>query len=220
MARYAISDIHGCAKTFEALLDRIHFSTADQLFLLGDYIDRGPDSKGVIDKIWALEKEGYETACLQGNHEQMLIDEITGQQIWYNGEKNLLASFAVSKTSAIPGHYIDWMVELKNYLLKDEFIFVHAGLNFGLPNPLADTYKMRWIRNWYEDIDHSWLGERIIVHGHTPIRAPRIRQQINAIKQTPAIDIDAGCSHHIAGMGQLCALNLDTMEAEFVARLD
>ena len=52
MNKYAISDIHGCLKTFKALLTKLDFSKQDELYLLGDYIDRGPDSKGVIDYIW------------------------------------------------------------------------------------------------------------------------------------------------------------------------
>lgn len=59
MRKFTISDIHGCAKTFKALLNRISFSKEDELYLLGDYIDRGPDSRGVIDHIWHLQKTGH-----------------------------------------------------------------------------------------------------------------------------------------------------------------
>ncbi|MEM9260991.1 MAG: metallophosphoesterase, partial [Bacteroidota bacterium] len=73
MPRYAISDIHGCAATFRTALKTIAFSQKDELFLLGDYIDRGPDSMGVLEHIWTLQATGYEVTCLRGNHEQMLI---------------------------------------------------------------------------------------------------------------------------------------------------
>ena len=59
MSRFAISDIHGCYKTLLALLDKIAFSKADELYILGDYVDRGPDSKGVIDHIFYLREQGY-----------------------------------------------------------------------------------------------------------------------------------------------------------------
>ena len=72
MNKFAISDIHGCAKNFKALLDRISLSLGDELYLLGDYIDRGPDSKGVIDHVWQLQKTGHTVHCLCGNHEQRL----------------------------------------------------------------------------------------------------------------------------------------------------
>ena len=75
--RFAVPDIHGCNKTFQALLDRIQLTTNDQLFLLGDYIDRGPDSVGVLDTILRLKEEGYSVFPLRGNHEQMLIESIT-----------------------------------------------------------------------------------------------------------------------------------------------
>jgi len=71
MRQIAISDIHGCARTFQALLDKIQLSTNDQLYLLGDYIDRGPDSKGVIDTILGLINAGYRVQTLMGNHEKM-----------------------------------------------------------------------------------------------------------------------------------------------------
>ena len=93
MRRFAISDIHGCIKTFKTLVDRIEFSKEDTLYLLGDYIDRGPDSKGVIDHIWKIQEEGYRVHCLRGNHEQMLLEELKNIKFWYQGEPAMLKSF-------------------------------------------------------------------------------------------------------------------------------
>lgn len=76
MKKYAITDIHGCNKTFQALLDKIAFTTADALYLLGDYIDRGPDSKGVFDTIFNLQETGHSVHCLRGNHEAMFLDSL------------------------------------------------------------------------------------------------------------------------------------------------
>jgi len=70
----AISDIHGCLNTFKAILQQINYTKADQLFLIGDFIDRGPDSKGVIDHIWDLQAQGFSITCIKGNHEQMLLN--------------------------------------------------------------------------------------------------------------------------------------------------
>ncbi len=69
MRKLAIGDIHGCNKTFKALLDQINLSKDDELTLLGDYIDRGPDSKGVIDTIINLQSSGYQVRALRGNHD-------------------------------------------------------------------------------------------------------------------------------------------------------
>jgi serine/threonine protein phosphatase 1 len=87
MARYAIGDIHGCARTFKKLVEEvIKFTTADTLYLLGDYIDRGPCSKGVLDYLLQIRDLGYNFRPIRGNHEQLLLDALTdteARQIWY-----------------------------------------------------------------------------------------------------------------------------------------
>jgi len=220
MRRFAISDIHGCAKTFRALLNRMAFSKEDVLYLLGDYIDRGPDSRGVIDHIWKLQEDGFQVHCLRGNHEQLLLDEYTQKIIWYNGEKATLRSFQVKSNQEIPKRYIEWMNGLTCFFKLEDYILVHAGLNFRSKFPLDDTYEMIWIRHWYEYIDKDWLGNRIIVHGHTPTRQLEIKRSIKELEEIPAIDIDAGCVYESFGLGYLCALNLDTKELIFHANID
>ena len=74
MARYAISDIHGCFHTFKQLLNTIGLNKSDELILLGDYINRGKYSKEVVDFIMHLESEKYNIHCLKGNHEEMIFD--------------------------------------------------------------------------------------------------------------------------------------------------
>ena len=69
----AISDIHGFNKTFHALLDKVGLTKDDQLFILGDNIDRGPDSKGILDTIIKLQQDGYGIKCILGNHEEMML---------------------------------------------------------------------------------------------------------------------------------------------------
>ncbi len=220
MRRFAISDIHGCAKTFKALLDQIAFSKEDVLYLLGDYIDRGPDSRGVIDHIWVLQEEGYQVHCLRGNHEQMLLDELAEKEIWYNGEPETLKSFDAKANQDIPQPYIEWMEELPYYFELKDYILVHAGLNFKTKFPLQDEHEMIWARHWYDDIDMQWLGKRIIVHGHTPTRILVIKGSVDDLFYIPALDIDAGCAFESFGLGHLCALNLDTKEFTFHANID
>ncbi|MEZ4987733.1 MAG: metallophosphoesterase [Saprospiraceae bacterium] len=116
--QYAIGDIHGCLHTFEALLDQISLTTSDELFLLGDYIDRGWNSKGVIDKIIALRQEGYHVTTLRGNHEQMLIDswkEEVEQGYRFTGDEDLLQSFGARSVKDIPTSYIDFCHSLPYY---------------------------------------------------------------------------------------------------------
>jgi serine/threonine protein phosphatase 1 len=86
----AISDIHGNNKTFLDLLDKIALTKDDELYLLGDYIDRGPDSKGVIDTIWKLMDDNYRVFCIKGNHEEMLFRGIECDKSCYLFSKVIL----------------------------------------------------------------------------------------------------------------------------------
>ena len=220
MSRFAISDIHGCANTFKALLRKIKFSKEDTLYLLGDYIDRGPDSRGVIDHIWELQEDGYAVHCLRGNHEQMLLDELAEKEVWYNGEPETLKSFHAKSYQYIPIPYIEWMEQLPYFFDMKDYILVHAGLNFKTKFPLDDTNEMIWIRHFYDDIDKDWLGNRIIVHGHTPTRQLTIKTSMKELSETPAINIDGGCVYESFGLGHLCAINLDTKQLIFHANID
>lgn len=208
MRKFAITDIHGACKTFKQLLKDIQFSTEDELYLLGDYIDRGPDSKGVIDHIWHLQDKGYSVFCLRGNHEQMLLDELAKPNYYYNGEPNVLASFGVENNALIPKEYKNWLSSLEYYFEVDEYILVHAGLNFDMPNPLEAHHSMIWIRQWEEDIDKNWMDGRIIIHGHTPAKKNVIEDRLLLLEQLSSMSIDNGCVFPYAGLGRLCAFEL------------
>ncbi len=220
MRRFAISDIHGCLHSFKALIQQISFTKKDTLYLLGDYIDRGPNSKGVIDYIWQLQEGGHAIHCLRGNHEQMLINSIKSLSIWKTEDADTLASFGVPRNEDIPKCYINWMNQLDYFIALDDFILVHAGLNFDANDPLESLDAMIWIRNWYEDIDHDWLGNRLIIHGHTPTKQVKIKESLKDLDHTPAINIDAGCVFQQLSFGHLCALDLDKHQLFFQARLD
>jgi len=226
MNKYAISDIHGCLKTFKTLLEKIKFSKQDELYLLGDYIDRGPDSKGVIDYIWTLQDQGYQVACLRGNHEQMLLDCVDDDHkflLWErNGGDATMLSFGRRFVSAIPDQYIAWFNALPYYLEVDKYILVHAGFRFDLPNPFEEKEAMIWQRDWYDRINHQWLGDRIIIHGHTPTSKIDIQDMVTQIKRRPVIDIDNGCVFwdRLSGMGRLCALELTTLNLHFQKHVD
>ena len=173
MKQYAIGDIHGCSKTFKELLDKIGLIEGDELYLLGDYIDRGPDSKGVIDTIFELREKGFKVICLRGNHESMLLDALKNREeqknFMRNGGKQTLQSFDTVRPIDLPIEYIHFFESLPFYHEVGDYILVHAGLNFLEADPLTDTEAMMWIRNWYQWIDYNWLGNRTILHGHTPI---------------------------------------------------
>ena len=220
MRRFAISDIHGCLKSFQALLQKIDLQKSDHLYLLGDFINRGPDSKGVIDLIWFLQEGGYIIHCLRGNHEQMLIGAIDHPSSYDYGFPEFLKSFDIIVDSQLPQLYIDWVRALPYFFQVDQYILVHAGLSFETANPLTDFSEMLWIRYWYDAIDKSWLGDRIIIHGHTPVPKDQIIAQAKNWEQLPVLDIDAGCAHTREGMGFLCAFDLDSHQLFFQERLD
>ncbi|MEM7367387.1 MAG: metallophosphoesterase family protein [Bacteroidota bacterium] len=224
MRKIAISDIHGCAITFKALVeDRLQLTKTDELFLLGDYVDRGPNSKGVFDYIFQLQNDGYTVRCLRGNHENMMLDARSGSPADFdhwrdNGGDSTLASFGILfDLNKIPEKYWQFCETLPYYFELDQHLLVHAGFNFLHPRgPLKDEDSMVWIRNWYEDLDREWLGNRIIIHGHTP----RNRRQIEAWPMTqseiPILNIDCGCFF----TGQMCAYDMSNDRLYFQENLD
>ena len=217
--RYAISDIHGCNRTFRRLLQTIQFSTNDQLFLLGDYIDRAPDSKGVIDTIFELRDCGHTVHCLRGNHEQMMLDALDQgdqehRQWLRNGGLQTLQSFQGN----ISDRHLQWLDKLPLYFELKDYWLVHAGFDF--TKPLRDANAMLWSRRWYPAIDYEWLGTRTILHGHTPIIRPMMEQQLESIAQNQYLDIDGGCVFGRRKYGYLCAFHLDTKRLTFQRTLE
>lgn len=224
MARYAIADIHGCAVTFSRLLEKTGFEQEDELFLLGDYIDRGPDSKGVLDIILQLHAAGRKVYCLRGNHEAMLLNALAAPEnallsnLWLqNGGRITVESFGVTQLTAIPDRYLEFLHGLSWYWETPGYILVHAGLDFVDPNPLENQVAMLWSRAWYADINQQWLGARKIIHGHTPVPKSAIEKQLTNLESSSWLDIDAGCIYYDRpGFGQLCAFNLDTQQLTFI----
>jgi predicted MPP superfamily phosphohydrolase len=223
--KFAISDIHGCAKTFEALLNRIAFSKEDVLYLLGDYVDRGPDSKGVIDSILNLQTSGFSIHCLKGNHEEIMVkskEDIEQFLPWLDwGGLQTLQSFGVYDLREIPQRYWDFLNDLENFFLADDYILVHAGLNFETKDPFSDEHAMRWQRDWYHQINYEWLKTRIMVHGHSQTTTDLIQMARLYLEENQVINIDNGCfSKNSPGRGNLCAFELTKRELFFQPNLD
>ena len=214
--RYAISDIHGCCKTFVKLLKKIEFKKRDTLYLLGDYVDRGPDSKGVVDYIMDLKKDGYNVITLMGNHEDMLLSAIYKDvylKSWLNnGGDVALKSFDVSHPKNLEGKYIEFFNGLERYVELEDYFLVHAGFNFKIDNPLEDKQAMLWIRKSVPP--KSFLVGKKIIHGHTPVGKNKIIKSLK--KEKPSINIDAGCVYaDKLSLGRLCAINLDNLSLTF-----
>ncbi len=228
MSTYAIGDIHACRKSFEQLLKKIKLKKNDTLVLLGDYTDRGPDAKGVFDLIFELKAKGYQLHCLRGNHEQILLDATSGyppahRRLLSAGGQSTLASFGVPHAEQIDEKYLHFIMELPYYLEIGPYIFTHGGLNFAPENPLDATEDMLWARYWYDKINYEWLGNRWIIHGHTPVPLLETEAQVADLKEGKGqvVNLDNGCVYpHKTHLGQLTALNLERCALISVANMD
>jgi serine/threonine protein phosphatase 1 len=231
MRTLIIGDIHGCIKTFKALLDKIGLKPNDNLYLLGDYVDRGPDSKKVIDTILELIDSGYQVHCLRGNHEQMLLDifdsskkdDIDAFEKWlYAGGKETMHSFGKEGLTQIPPLYFDFLNRLPYYIEVEGLILVHAALDFKLENPFLNQYDMIWKRHWYNTINYAWLNKRTIVHGHTPVTIHQVEWQLKHQEKLRCINVDAGAVFSVKNENEfaLCCLDWTNQKLYFQETID
>jgi serine/threonine protein phosphatase 1 len=217
---FAIGDIHGCSKTFQKLLlDKICIQKSDKIYCIGDYIDRGNDSKGVIDFILSLRKQSYHVHTLRGNHEQLMIDSIQSKDKFFHWMKSggdaTLKSFDIESYNEMKPVYKNFFRNTKHIIQSGRFIFVHAGLNFQKLNPFEDKQAMLWIRDF--KIDKDKLNSRIIIHGHTPQSMDFILKQ----RSNGAFNIDGGCVYkHEEKFGNLIALNITESKLISVRNID
>lgn len=207
----AIGDIHGCSKTFEKLItDKIQLQKNDKVYCIGDYIDRGEDSKGVIDLILKLRGEDYQIHTLRGNHEQMMLNAVNDKkalELWLtNGGKSTMKSFGIKSLNELPEAYFLFLNETEFYLQKDNYIFAHAGLNFKNENLFEDKEAMLWERDFLPQ--QPALEDRLLIHGHTPIPLAFILKQ-----KGNCINIDGGCVYrNQPHLGHLVAIDLKKRE--------
>lgn len=219
--RFVIGDIHGCSRTFRHLVTRrIMLTPADTLYLVGDLVDRGPDSKGVLDFVMELNSAGFRVLPIRGNHEEMMIQAGFSKQAlstWLNiGGQPVLESFGVQQLEEIPAGYLDLIRSFPYLRQTEEFIIVHAGVNYEAHQPLADLEALLWSRPYRTDVPLV-NGKRIIC-GHTVVSQAQIRASLSG----NLILLDNGCVYGPTkpGMGCLTALNLDTLELEFQPNID
>ena len=212
---FAIGDIHGCANELSALLKKIRPAADDTVVFLGDYVDRGPNSKGVIDLILDLSKQ-TNVIALKGNHEEMLIQfleepESAGAGMFVlNGGTTTLASYATQDGSwEMPEEHVSFFKSLRLYWETDTHFFVHAGVP---PQPLASLdfqdenieAQLLWIRQPFLTSKFAW--EKVIVHGHTPnAKHEKLPNRIN---------LDTGCVYGHT----LTALELPAVKFHSVAQ--
>ncbi|MGE0088950.1 MAG: metallophosphoesterase family protein [Bacteroidales bacterium] len=226
---YAISDIHGCFKTLQLLFKQLEsISAENKYYFLGDYIDRGPDSRKVLDFLMNLSKKNKDVVILRGNHEQMMFDNYNNCSkenflLWKeNGCETTLLNFDIPanhgyEIADLPHEYIDFINSMPYYAESDEFLMAHAGFNFQSSNPFTDTQSMLWMRT--DDYDVKISKGKKVIHGHTQIPLNQILQKLN--NKSNVISIDSGCVYNkYKDLGWLSAFNLSTFELISVKNID
>ena len=201
---YAIGDIHGRADLLAALHQKIRADAAGAgtsrlvLVHLGDYVDRGPESRQVLDMLASQPLDGFETVNLKGNHEDFMLVFLDtgalGPEWLMNGGSATLKSYDIGMFSllfgdsgierlrnrlakALPPAHDGFLRGLTLYHQEGDYVFVHAGIRPGIPLEAQDEYDLMWIRHDFLQCDDDF--GRIVVHGHS-IR-PKPDEQANRI---------------------------------------
>ncbi|MBV8534221.1 MAG: serine/threonine protein phosphatase [Alphaproteobacteria bacterium] len=200
-AVYAIGDIHGRVDLLAGLFARLA-ADADQggagrrvLVCLGDYVDRGDDSAGVIELILDRSPPGFEVVTLLGNHERLMIeflDDVRRAPLWLrNGGDATLESYGIEVTQGayldakpllalqaalrerLPVRHLEFLQSLKLAHAEGDYVFVHAGVRPGVPLEAQQEEDLIWIRELFlnSTADHG----AVIVHGHTIRPEPEFR---------------------------------------------
>jgi serine/threonine protein phosphatase 1 len=195
---YAVGDIHGQAHLLTSLLARIEEDVSQVehqrgiLVFIGDYVDRGADSRSVVDQVLGG-RPGFETIPLRGNHEQMLLDFVSDPQSWevYRrlGGVETLLSYGVDRELLMPGvapprvrdAFLSVFPKTHHEFLRalafsydcGDYHFVHAGVRPGVALESQSAEDRLWIRDEFLNAGDVF-GSRVIVHGHTPTRDPEV----------------------------------------------
>jgi serine/threonine protein phosphatase 1 len=179
---YAFGDIHGCNNELCTLLENLKSqhgaNEQDQFVFIGDYIDRGPHSKGVIDTLLDWKKSHPKTAFLRGNHEDMLLDFLgmggsSGMVYLSNGGEEFFKSYGIEPhgplsevAKSLPKEHLSFLTSLELGVAIGEFLFVHAGVRPQETLEAQDPHDLMWIRGEFIPKEHN-LG-KTVVFGHTP----------------------------------------------------
>jgi serine/threonine protein phosphatase 1 len=177
---FAVGDIHGCLDKLISLMGIIDIDPKkDTLLFIGDYIDRGTQSKEVVDYLIDLARRRSRVIFLKGNHEIMLRLYLSGADRFSflaNGGQATLDSYLKDHShpvdNPIPSIHLDFFDNLRLCYETDEYIFVHAGLKANMPLDEQDEWDMLWIRDEFIYSDFNF-GKRVIF-GHTPFREPLV----------------------------------------------
>ncbi|QDT05774.1 Serine/threonine-protein phosphatase 1 [Rubripirellula lacrimiformis] len=201
MRRFAIGDVHGCSKALRTLIETIAPTPEDELVFLGDYVDRGPDSRDVVDQVIALQNR-CRVVTLRGNHEIMLQGVARGglsDTVWLaNGGQATVSSYGGS-LDKLPANHHEFFMDLLPYYETAKHIFVHAGYLPNLSMPAQEEMTLYWNHLPTPVPPPHQSGKRVIV-GHTPQPDNRI------LDAGHLVCIDTYCF----GGGCLTAMDVET----------
>jgi len=202
---YAVGDMHGCADLFDVLVEKICADAARRacrrriLVCLGDYVDRGPDSRDLSARLSAGAPDGFELRSLKGNHESVMLAfledaDVLGHWIALGGDATLMSygidigqgtgADAARRTqaalrAALPPAHLRFLRELELWVRIGDYLFVHAGLRPEIPLERQREDDLIWIREPFLDYEGDFGGV-VVVHGHTPRHDPEVcRNRIN-----------------------------------------
>mgnify|MGYP001313739174 CR=1 FL=1 len=189
---YAIGDVHGCHDALMELLDIIYADhgraqavPAAKLIFLGDYVDRGPQTRDVLELLSGGLRGSFGAEFLMGNHERMMLDALGGDDqkmlAWmFNGGSAVLSSYGLARSdhiddlaAAMPQAHGAFLARLKLTVSYGDYLFVHAGVRPTRALETQDPNDLIWIREPF--LSHQGPLGKFIVHGHTPQPEPVIR---------------------------------------------
>ncbi|MCB2112622.1 MAG: metallophosphoesterase family protein [Parvularculaceae bacterium] len=222
---YAVGDIHGCAALLGALLELIEKDSAGapaRLIFLGDYVDRGADSKGVIDALLKVKAERPDSIFLKGNHEQAMLDflerpDLNEEWLHWGGDKTLESygvgdvwtrrpdTLARDFARRLPEAHRSFLRELTLYEVLGDYAFVHAGFKPGLALDAQAPEDCLWIRSAFHNARADERPDKIVVHGHHPVKKP--------LDAGWRIDVDTGA----VWSGALTAIVLEGATRRFIS---
>ena len=167
---YVIPDLHGRRDLLDLALLRLDAHAAGAaatLVVIGDYVDKGPDSRGVIARLRAGMPANWRTAMLKGNHDALMVAALRGEiamEAWLSkGGEAALASYG-GDAAEVPMHDIAWLDGRSLFFEDSHRVYVHAGVDPALP--LRQQEPLTLLTKRYTDADDSGLGAKHVVHGH------------------------------------------------------
>jgi serine/threonine protein phosphatase 1 len=177
---FIVGDIHGCLGMLQRLMQRIPWRPdVDRLIFLGDYIDRGEDSRGVIEAVMEISRTSERVDCLLGNHEKILLDFIEGRDVttfFLNGGTSTLNSYRPFQQHygepLIPSAHVAFLKSLKTWIELDDYYVVHAGFRPGVELKNQSQEDLLWIRDSF--IFSNYRFNKRVIFGHTPFAQPLV----------------------------------------------